>query len=800
MSEIERMPPHDKESEILVLSGMLNDSPNVAEVISVLGDNDLFFDGHQKIFRAIIKVWEKSPGSKRIDAGLVAEELRKSGDMPEIGYEAFGAIITADPIGMDCIPRAHIVRAYSLRRKIIHFASDAQVEAYHPACDADDLIGKVQREAIGLGSGLASSETHDLASVVKSVQTEIDLRCAKRGALTGIPSGLLDLDNLTAGFHGGELTILAARPSVGKAQPLESLVLTPNGFVKMGSLSVGDLIVGSDGLPHKVTGIYPQGILPVFQVSFSDGAKTECCDDHLWFTRSRSESRRGLSGSVKNLKEIRESLTVENGSRTNHHIPLVAPVELDGTSDLPLDPWVLGAYLGDGCCSEGGSVLLTNREQDVVAKFNKQLPLSDVLSDSVDGLSHRVRRSSRTNKPSDTKTILESLSLVCKDCYNKFVPSAYKYGPREIRLEVLRGILDTDGFVENRGVEISTSSKMMRDDITFLVRSLGGLVTVNEHIPTFTVDGVKKLGAIAYRMYLWFSNGIVPVSSAKHLAKWKHDKAIRRTLRGIADVKFVGEKECQCITVDSPDRLYVTDDFILTHNSALAMQIARAAATDGFPTLVFSLEMHRNELVSRVLCGDSGVDSYSVRRGRLDKDQVTKIIASAGSISTLPIFINDACGQRVRNIIATSRRLKASQNIGLVIIDYLQLITPDESKMSRNDQVATMSRGLKLLARDLNIPVLCLSQLSRGVEQRGAGAKPQLSDLRDSGAIEQDADTVLFLHRSSERNFSDPVEQIEAIVAKQRNGPTGDITLSFRKANLRFENWSPMVGPSGEVR
>lgn len=219
--------------------------------------------------------------------------------------------------------------------------------------------------------------------------------------------------------------------------------------------------------------------------------------------------------------------------------------------------------------------------------------------------------------------------------------------------------------------------------------------------------------------------------------------------------------------------------------TALAMQVVEVAGEDKIPTLFFSLEQSRTELVSRMLCGRGQVDSHLVRTGRLGADEFSRLTDAATAIKPLPIWINDNASQRVSGMLNVARKLMTREKIQLIAVDYLQLVTfAGDRQMNRNDQVSTMTRELKLMARSLGVPLLLLCQITRDSERQNR--KPRLSDLRDSGSIEQDADTVLFLHRAKARDESSS-ELIEAIVAKQRNGPTGDVTLRFFKRRTRFE-------------
>jgi len=227
--------------------------------------------------------------------------------------------------------------------------------------------------------------------------------------------------------------------------------------------------------------------------------------------------------------------------------------------------------------------------------------------------------------------------------------------------------------------------------------------------------------------------------------------------------------------------------------TALVLNIAeRIGILDKQPLAIFSLEMGRQQLAERFLCSYSGVDSQLVRKGMLDTEHYQKLVDACGAISEAPIFIDDTSALSPLEMRAKTRRLKSAYNIQCVMIDYLQLMHLGTGRVeSRQQEISTISRYLKSLARELNVPVVVLSQLNRAAEGR-EGHRPRMSDLRESGSIEQDADVVMLLHREDyyHRGETDyePNNKAEIIIAKQRNGPTGTVELTFRDKCTRFEN------------
>jgi replicative DNA helicase len=225
--------------------------------------------------------------------------------------------------------------------------------------------------------------------------------------------------------------------------------------------------------------------------------------------------------------------------------------------------------------------------------------------------------------------------------------------------------------------------------------------------------------------------------------------------------------------------------------TALALNIARNAAVDAnIPVAIFSLEMSKEQLSLRMLCAEARIDSSRLRGGFFSMEDWHRLTDAAGILSESPIFIDDSPSLSAMDIRAKARRLKLDKNIGLVIIDYLQLMQGRRTAERRDLEISEISRALKALAKELDLPVLALSQLNRMLEQR-TDKRPRLSDLRESGALEQDADVVAFIYRDEVYNREDDNQSkgvAEIILAKQRNGPTGDVNLTFLNSYTRFEN------------
>jgi replicative DNA helicase len=228
--------------------------------------------------------------------------------------------------------------------------------------------------------------------------------------------------------------------------------------------------------------------------------------------------------------------------------------------------------------------------------------------------------------------------------------------------------------------------------------------------------------------------------------------------------------------------------------TAFALNIAENAAIEhGLSVGVFSLEMSRSQVVQRMLCSQARVDGHAVRKGMIKQEWWKRLTDAAGRLSDAEIYIDDSPAPSVLEMRAKARRLKAETNLSMVIVDYLQLVRGHAFAENRQQEISQISRALKGLAKELDIPVMALSQLSRAVESRSRDHKPILSDLRESGAIEQDADLVVFVYRPAQYphlRTEENLGEAQLIIGKQRNGPTGEVMLSFSSSSARFDNWT----------
>jgi hypothetical protein len=369
---------------------------------------------------------------------------------------------------------------------------------------------------------------------------------------------------------------LAYDVGVGKAQPLDAKILTPTGWKTMGEMKVGSLVIGSNGMPTRVTGVFPQGKKDIFRVTFSDGSQTECCKEHLWQVQTiNHRAKYPESFVVKTLEEIIATLHNYRGDR-QYSIPLVKPVEFK-ESALPLDPYLMGVLLGDGMFGKR-SVYLSTKDPETTHRITPMLPegvrLRQVSGSEID---YQLTTGNTGQKvKNQVLSTIRELGLENVKSYDKFIPDVYKFSSATSRLKLLQGLLDTDGTVGKRKtgchVSFSSTSKKLIDDVTLLVQSFGGTVSVTSRIPRYSHNGETRQGRLAYNLTITLPPEIIPFTLERKLAYFV-PKSKYKPVRFITQIEPIGQKVAQCIAVDAPDHLYVTDDFIVTHNTMTAIII-----------------------------------------------------------------------------------------------------------------------------------------------------------------------------------------------------------------------------------
>lgn len=702
----------------------------------------------------------------------------------------------------------------SLRRDLITYAGEltAQARTVEPDHPATSVLEGAERGLFEIAE--QRDESNGVVEFGDALNRALETAAKafqRDGALAGLSTGLKDLDGKLGGLHPSDLLVLAGRPSMGKAQGLSERVLLADGsWRRMGDLRLGDELASIDGAPSRVAAIYPQGERLLYRVTFSDGRSTRACGEHLWAIRS---SKVAGGKAVVSTDRLREMLAKTRYCR-RIATPLVSG-HFGRDEGLLVDPWLMGAMLGNGCTTSGHLQIST---QDAATLYRVQ---KVVGADAVvaAGSSYDYRISRRADVP--LAAALATYGLIGKGSPDKFVPPEYMRASRESRLELLRGLLDTDGWVEDFGaVRFCSTSRRLADDVQALVRSVGGVCTIATKAPVFTHKGERRDGLPAYVLNISHPERSTLISLKRKQRRC--EKPMRFRAPTIVSIEPAGTEAAQCIRVTHPSSLYVTDDYIVTHNTALATNIAFNVArryrpgpvVDGVKTAAaggvvafFSLEMAAEQLAMRIACDVTSISGDKVRKGQIDASEFGRLRDAIEEIRDCPLIIDQTGGISLARLAARARRIKRKRGLDLIVIDYLQLMGSDNRSRGGNrvEEITAITGGLKALAKDLNVPVIALSQLSRQVENR-EDKRPQLADLRESGSIEQDADVVAFVFREAyylgrtepragtteHMNWSEEMSKVqglaEVIIGKQRHGPIGTVRLAFSDDYTRFSN------------
>jgi phosphate starvation-inducible PhoH-like protein len=385
---------------------------------------------------------------------------------------------------------------------------------------------------------------------------------------------MVDPESIPRLMAAGTIEVAPLAYMRGRAMPVETPVLTPEGFQPIGSLEVGDLVYGRDGRPTPVLGVYPQGRRAVYRVTAQDGASTVACGEHLWFVRTRHDQANGRAGRVVRTKDMIGRL--RHAHYRNFELPLAAPIEFP-PHEVPLDPYALGLLLGDGCLTLSSTPSFTTNDLELVEALHATLP--GVTAVHRQRYDYALRRTDPRNDGLAANPVTlaaRTLDLAGTRSSTKFVPAEYLLNSAAVRLAVLQGLLDTDGGpVTQRGrtcrVQYVTTSEMLRDDVVWLVRSLGGVAYGHTRRAAGRASGWAYGRPVPHRhdahvLDIRLPAGIAPFRLQRKKAKYDETGGGRPT-RFVESIEPVGEAECVCIAVGAPDSLYVAEDFIVTHNT-----------------------------------------------------------------------------------------------------------------------------------------------------------------------------------------------------------------------------------------
>jgi len=550
-----------------------------------------------------------------------------------------------------------------------------------------------------------------------------------------IPLGIPGIDNLLkGGLAKGEIGVFLAPTGVGKALPISEPVLCPNGWLKIGQLNVGDYVIGSDGKKQIVTGVYPQGVRPIYKVEFTDDTFVYCDEEHLWSVntlnmRTKKIRKKGKSIyspdngyiTVKTMDMIKD---IKKRNRYNYRLPNVSPIQFEKTP-ISIDPYLLGLLLGDGSICESGIRIST--EDDQIFKNIEHLN------------EHTSFRTYNSKENKITKQIflkkelmlrLKEYGLLNKKSNNKFIPKDFLYNSLENRVSLLQGLLDTDGFVSNNSItQFYTVSEQLSKDVKELVLSLGGTIRKSIKKPTYLYNNEHKEGQKCYVLTISFCNDIIPFRLDRKINRYK-SRTKYTNQKFVKSIEYSHNEEAVCIKVSNKDELFVTRDYVLTHNTTFTTKIANHAFNLGYNVLQIFFEDNPKIIQRKHFTLWTGIHPDDLSENKDDVMAKVKHIQSTRKnklimkkLASDTVSMNQIKNQ-VRKMIAEGTK------IDMIILDYIDCVVPDKSLGDEWKSEGSVMRGFEAMCHELDIAGWTATQGNRCVKT------DTLVDIEGKGLIQ----------------------------------------------------------------
>lgn len=785
------------EAEQIILGTIILNNDYLSKVSEILKVNYFYEPSHKKIYEQIISTIQKSSivaDSITLKTFFNSDEMLKT-----IGGDKYLSVLLSFGAGIvDIRDYATIIKDLALKRELVLIGEEIVNTAYEksntiPAKEqlkiANEKLFELENE-----NGVEVKTQHLTKFVINELKDlKISMKNPEYITKRYIKTGFYDFDKKFKGFKLGELILLAGRPAMGKALKMNAKILTNNGWILNKDLKIGDKLSSIDGKDSIITGIFPQGGRQLYKILFSDGRFVECDGNHLW----EISSSRFKGNKVLNTLEIIKKL------KTKRYYRRISIPMFQGNygikKDFIIHPYILGVLLGDGDLGRGAC--WTKPDNFILNKIKGLLPQNHKISKSVVEDRHNIITGSQKIENIILKE-LKNLKLFKKKSYEKFIPKKYFHTSKEQRLELLNGLLDTDGSVDKLGsIEYSTSSKQLSIDVQQLIFSLGFKCTRKEREVFLNNKKMKN----NFRLLITGKN-----KNLLFCTKIKKNRLITNKISRpltIISIKKTTFEECQCIKVSHSRALFITDNYIATHNSTIAINIIKNVVMQDLNVIFFSLEMSASEISTKILANCSRINSEDIEQGAINNEDFEKIMKSyEENFDNKNFFINDKPEINCNYIRNSLKKFKRNEKlIDFIVIDYLQIMFL-KNKQNPNIELGLIMNRLKTIAKEFNIVILLLSQLNRGVENR-EDKRPFLQDIRDSGTIEQISNMIIFCYRDeyylekdlerlnknsnnqseiksyeiAERKLKDCKNKLELLVRKNRRGRTGNCVLNYER-------------------
>lgn len=627
-----------------------------------------------------------------------------------------------------------------IRKKVKHNRIADMVESVADKLkdlNTEDAYALIKKEISYIESEVVETSSVD---ITKDTQSRIDayLEKKKNHGMRGIPTGFKHLDYILKGLEKETLTTVIAGTGVGKAVTLDTPILTPNGFVPMKEIKVGSVVYDEMGNSCNVLAAYPQGEKQVYRVTFEDGTHVDCCSEHLWKFKTIDDLTRGKNWRLETTAQLLNR-SIKSKRGYNLCIPVNHSVK-HTDKDLPVDPYLLGCLLGDGGFTTD-RITFTNPELDIVdhvknvsLQYNGSFVPHKGNNIQYVFTSNDVRCNTLYQK-------IKSLGLTGKSSESKFIPPDYLLASETQRLDLARGLIDTDGHVDRKGhILFNTSSKKLLSDFVYLIRSLGFKCTQREY--------VRNSSKVDYVAYISCDTDIL-FTSNKHKNRYCNKCISKRRnyydiLKIVSIEKLESSKEMQCITVSSPYSTFICGDFKVTHNTWFQIVVGARCQLENYRVLQLVTEMgndvmrDRYEAVLYSMCYD-GFDYNKFKSGNLDMKTEQKYFQFlTEDLPTFEPLILDVATS-VMNVSA----LIDKYNPDIVFIDSAYLMEDDQGAKDDWLRVAHITRDLKKLAKRCKKPIVINTQADKNSSKK---VGPEMDSIMYTQAIGQDclpADTYV---------------------------------------------------------
>ena len=839
MAEINNLPPASIEAEEAILGGILFDPEAITRVAELIVKDAFYVKAHQEIYHAALSLNSKG---KPTDFISVSTYLSDRDLLEQVGGTTKLAQLLNRTVSAVNIDRyANLIMEKYIRRQLITSGHEIVDLGYDNTEELETVLDSAEQKIFRLTQERPQEGLIPIAETLVNTFNTIE-ELHQETALPGIPSGYYDLDAMTSGFSRSDLIIIAGRPSMGKCLAADSELVCQDGSIK----TIEEIYHRQqDSLltlqPNwrfawtKPSAFIDDGIKPVYRVTTRLGRKITTTLTHPFLT----------------IHGWRSLGTLQIGNK----IAVPRKIDVFGHKIIPEAKVKLLAYLiGDGCltktCPEftNSNPLLRNEFEDCLAQSRQDAEKeAKGDTDSLDLWGEDAHNKSIpqiifTLKPEEIALFLNRLfatdgwATVLKSGQSQLgYATVSEKLARQVQHLLLRfGVV---ACLKQRSVKYKNQRRQAWQlDITDVKSIKNFIDSIGIFGKEEAINGVRQ--AISEKRDRT-NKDLIPVEIWQELAQAKGTEswislAKRAGIKGysnihvgkrafsrerlfklayaldniplqnlatsevywdeIVSIEAIGMQQVYDLTIGRTHNFVAND--ICVHNTAFALCVASNIARESkLPIAVFSLEMSREQLTQRLLSSEAKIPSNRLRSGRISVQEFEPLINGVERLSELPIYIDDTANLTVMQMRSQVRRLQAQQKdpLGMILVDYLQLMEGGDND-NRVQQLSKMTRSLKGLARELNVPIVALSQLSRGVEQR-TNKRPMLSDLRESGSIEQDADLVMMIYRDEYYNPDTPDRGItEVSIVKHRNGPVGTVKLLFNAELTKFESLAKPTG------